>query len=64
MGTIEIPNIRMGIILIVDITRIENGVRLSINGDDAEVTFSQVVDTKDYKFRCYKNLNELSLFIS
>ena len=64
VGTIELPNIRMGIILIVDITRTENGVRLCINGDDVELTFSHIVDTKDYKFRCYKNLDKLSLFIS
>ena len=59
VGTIELPNIRMGIIHIADITRTDNGVRLCTNGNDVDVTFSHVVDTNDYKYRCYKNLNKL-----
>ncbi len=64
VGTIELPNIRMGIILIVDITRTEEGIELCINGDDIDVPFSQVIDTQDYKIRCYRNLTCLTLFIS
>ena len=64
IGSINLSNVRMGIVLIVDITRIENGVKLCINGEDVDVPFGKVVDTKDYKIRCYKDLNQLNLFVS
>ena len=64
VGTIELPYIRMGIILIVDITRTEKGMSLCINGEDIDVPFGKVIETQDYKIRCYRELTRLTLFVS
>ena len=64
LGTIQLPSVRLGITFIVDITRTDKGINVCINGEDIDVPFDRIVDTPDYKIRCYRLLNRLKLVIT
>lgn len=64
LGTIDLPCTRLGVILIVDVVRTKKGVMVRLNGNDVHVPFNTVIESHEYKIRCYKNVTRISLFIS